>query len=320
MTDERATSSTDGEAVTPDVVGEEPVLAVDGLVKHFPVRAGVLRRRVGRVRAVDGVSFTLGATETLGVVGESGCGKTTLGRALLRLVEPTSGTVRFRREDITAAPPRRLRELRRHLQMVFQDPFSSLDPRMTVGDTVMEPLIIHGGSRAVSSGRVGELFDAVGLAAGYRDRYPHELSGGQRQRVGIARALALRPEVLVLDEPVAALDVSVQAQVLNLLQELQQQFALSYVFISHDLSVVRHIAHRIAVMELGRIVELADRDRLFEAPAHPYTHALLSSAPPPDPHPSPRPRIVVPGAILSSTSPLGAGVTRASPPSRITRR
>ena len=281
-----------------------PVLEVEALVKHFPVRGGFLPRRGGWVRAVDGVSFRLDAFETLGLVGESGSGKTTLGRALLRLVEPTSGRVSLHGEDVTAASTGRLRELRRHLQMVFQDPFSSLNPRMPVRDTVIEPLIVHRVPRTEAEARTAELLDAVGLAAGTGDRYPHELSGGQRQRIGIARALALRPEVVVLDEPVSALDVSVRAQVVNLLRELQERFSLTYLFISHDLSVVRHVADRVAVMYLGQIVELADREVLYEAPAHPYTQALLSAVPRLDPSGAPpRRRIVLSGELPSATSP-----------------
>ena len=281
-----------------------PMLEVDELVKHFPVRTGLLRREVGRIRAVDGVSFALGSNETLGLVGESGSGKTTLGRALLRLVEPTSGAVRFRGEDVTSASSRRLRELRQHLQMVFQDPFASLNPRMPVRDAVMEPLVIQGASRAAARTRAVELFDAVGLPEAYGNRYPHQFSGGERQRVGIARALAPRPDVVVLDEPVSALDVSIRAQVINLLKDLQERFALSYLFISHDLWVVRHVADRVAVMYLGQIVELADRDRLYEAPAHPYTQALMSAAPIPDPDvEAARRRIVLRGEMPSAASP-----------------
>jgi oligopeptide/dipeptide ABC transporter ATP-binding protein len=282
----------------------DPVLEIDALVKHFPIRAGLLRREVGSVRALDGVSLAVQAQETLGVVGESGCGKSTLGRSLLRLIEPTSGAVRFKGEDVTTAPNARLRELRKHLQMVFQDPYASLNPRLPVRDTVGEPLIVHGTSKKEARARVVDLLEAVGLSPEHANRYPHEFSGGQRQRIGIARALALNPDVIVLDEPVSALDVSVQAQVINLLEDLQDELDLTYLFIAHDLSVVRHISDRIAVMYLGVVAELASSERLYQAPAHPYTHALLSAVPIADPDVErSRERIILEGDLPSPANP-----------------
>jgi oligopeptide transport system ATP-binding protein len=282
----------------------QPVLEIEDLVKHFPIRAGIIKREIGRVRAVDGISLSVQAQETLGIVGESGCGKSTLGRSLLRLVEPTSGSVRFKGEDVTTASNTRLRELRQHLQMVFQDPYASLNPRLPVRDTVGEPLVIHGTSKREARKRVGELLEAVGLSPEHANRYPHEFSGGQRQRIGIARALALQPEVIVLDEPVSALDVSVQAQVINLLEDLQDEFDLTYLFIAHDLSVVRHISDRIAVMYLGVVAELASSERLYEAPAHPYSNALLSAVPVADPDIElSRERIILQGDLPSPANP-----------------
>jgi oligopeptide/dipeptide ABC transporter ATP-binding protein len=282
----------------------EPVLEVVDLVKHYPIRAGVLRREVGRVHAVDGVTLSVGEMETLGVVGESGCGKTTLGRSLLRLVEPTSGEVRYRGEQVTGATPARLRQLRKHMQMVFQDPFASLNPRLPVRDTIAEPLLVHGTPKQQARSRVGELLEAVGLSPEHGNRYPHEFSGGQRQRIGIARALALQPDVIILDEPVSALDVSVQAQVINLLEDLQDEFKLSYLFIAHDLSVVRHISDRVAVMYLGHVAELAGSEELYAAPAHPYSHALLSAVPVADPKvEKARARIILQGDLPSPSDP-----------------
>jgi oligopeptide/dipeptide ABC transporter ATP-binding protein len=260
------------------------ILRVDGLAKHFPVRAGLLRRQAGWIYSVDGVDLVLRAGETLGIVGESGCGKSTLARTILRLLEPTAGRIVFRGQDITHLPGQELRAVRKHLRIVFQDPFSSLDPRMTVADIVGEPLRIHGaGDRRARVAKVRELLEVVGLSAEHANRYPHEFSGGQRQRIAIARALALDPQVLILDEPVSALDASIQAQILNLLDRIQEAFGLAYIFISHDLSVVRHICDRVAVMYLGKFVETGTRDDIFDAPAHPYTQALLSSAPISDP-------------------------------------
>jgi len=280
------------------------LLEVDDLVTHFPIRAGLFKRTVGHVHAVDGVSLTVNERETVGVVGESGCGKTTFGRSLLRLIEPTSGGVRFRGEDVIGANKDRMRELRAQMQIVFQDPYASLNPRMPISDIVSEPLRIHGTSKGEAVKRAGELLAAVGLLPEHGNRYPHEFSGGQRQRIGIARALALNPSLIVLDEPVSALDVSVQAQVINLLEDLQNEFDLAYLFIAHDLSVVRHISDRVVVMYLGRVCEVADSATLYEAPSHPYTQSLLSAVPVPDPDiERSRRRIVLQGDIPSPANP-----------------
>ena len=282
-----------------------PMVQVRGLKMHFPIYSGLLRRRSGAVKAVDGVSFDIPAGETLGLVGESGCGKSTCGRAMLRLYEPTEGQVIINGQDVTAVQPEALRQLRPAMQMVFQDPQASLNPRMTVASIIGEPLVEHTKlNKPEQRERIEELLDQVGLNRNFANRYPHEFSGGQRQRIGIARALALNPKFIVCDEPIAALDVSIQAQVVNLLEGLQQRLGLTYLFISHDLSMVRHIANRVAVMYLGRIVELADRDALYNKPLHPYAQALLSAVPEPDPAiESRRQRIVLTGDVPSPSNP-----------------
>ena len=289
------------------MTGHDPIVQVRDLVKHFPVTQGVLvRRRIADVHAVDGVSFDLRPGETLGLVGESGCGKSTLAQLLMALERPTSGTVRFAGEDIYRMSRAGLRALRRRMQIVLQDPYSSLNPRMTVGDIVGEPFEIHPEAvpKAGRRTRVRELLEVVGLDPDGEGRYPHQFSGGQRQRIGIARALALRPDVIICDEPVSALDVSVQAQVMNLLADLRDEYGLAYLFIAHDLAVVRHICDRVAVMYLGKIVETGDERQIYEHPTHPYTQALLSAVPVPDPSYRDRPgRIVLEGDVPSPTDP-----------------
>jgi oligopeptide/dipeptide ABC transporter ATP-binding protein len=286
------------------VDGGAPLLEVRDLEKRFPIRLGLFSRVSGHVRAVDGVSFDVRAGETLALVGESGSGKTTTGRLVLRLLEPTAGSIRFDGVDLLALPPRALRRMRRHLQVIFQDPYGSLNPRMTIGSIVREPLDIHrvGASRAERDAMVGRLLERVGLDAAMRRRYPHEFSGGQRQRVGVARAIALRPKLIVADEPVSALDVSVQAQVVNLLVDLQEEYGCAYLFIAHDLAVVERIADRVAVMYLGRIVETAPTPDLFRNPLHPYTRALLQAIPIPDPERA-RERTVLAGDPPSPAEP-----------------
>lgn len=283
----------------------QPLVRVEDLLLHFPVYKGVLRRQVGAVRAVDGLTFDIRRGETLGLVGESGCGKSTTGRTLLRLYRASGGRIFFEGQDIAELEGERLRRMRPRMQMIFQDPQASLNPRMTVGAIIAEPLIEHGVHKAEARrAKVRELLDAVGLNPDYVNRYPHEFSGGQRQRIGIARALALDPEFIVCDEPIAALDVSIQAQVVNLLEDLQAKLGLTYLFISHDLSMVKHIADRVAVMYLGKIVELADVETLFASPKHPYTKALLSAVPVPDPKvEANRRRIILTGDIPDPANP-----------------
>jgi oligopeptide transport system ATP-binding protein len=281
-----------------------PLLSVRGLKKHFPIRGGILGREIDRVHAIDGVSFNLAAGETLGLVGESGCGKSTTGRCILRLIEPTEGEVRFQDRDIIALQGEDLRRLRSDMQIIFQDPFASLNPRHTVGGIIGEALVIHGlaGTRAKMEDRVVDLLETVGLRPDHMRRFPHEFSGGQRQRIGIARALAVEPKLIICDEPVSALDVSIQAQVINLLEDLQEKFNLTYLFIAHDLSVVEHISDRVAVMYLGRIVEIAPADDLYDNPLHPYTEALLSAVPIPDPT-AKRKRVVLQGDVPNPVRP-----------------
>ena len=281
------------------------LLRVDNLVKHFPIMRGIFQKQVGAVRAVDGVSFEVKRGETLGLVGESGCGKSTTGRAILQLYRPTSGSVNFDGVDLVKLKGEDLRLMRRKMQMIFQDPYASLNPRMSVGEIIREPLIVHNvATEADAEERVKQLLELVRLNPAFASRYPHEFSGGQRQRVGIARALALQPSFIVCDEPISALDVSIQAQVVNLLQELQDQFNLTYLFIAHDLSMVRHISDRVAVMYLGVIVELTTRNELYNKPLHPYTQALLSAVPIPDPvAENTRKRTILVGDVPSPANP-----------------
>ncbi|OCA82737.1 ABC transporter ATP-binding protein [Pseudobacillus wudalianchiensis] len=281
----------------------ETLLKVENLKKFFPIHGGLFGRQVGEVKAVDDISFYIKKGETLGLVGESGCGKSTTGRMLLRLLEPTQGTIEFDGQDLTKLSKEEMRKMRKEIQMVFQDPFASLNPRHTVEKILEEPLIVHGvKSKEERKKRVRELLETVGLSNWHAKRYPHQFSGGQRQRIGIARALAVHPKLIVADEPVSALDVSIQAQVLNLLQDLQKEFGLTYLFIAHDLGVVRHISDRVGVMYLGQMMELADSEALYDSPKHPYTEALLSAVPIPDVHVK-KERIVLKGDVPSPANP-----------------
>jgi oligopeptide transport system ATP-binding protein len=283
---------------------DEVILSVENMVMHFPIYRGVVQRQVGAVHAVDGISFNIKRGETLGLVGESGCGKSTTGRTILQLYKATAGNVYYEGVDLTTLKKEEMRKMRRHMQMIFQDPYASLNPRMTINDIVGEPLLVHEVARGKEvNDRVAELLELVKLNPAYASRYPHEFSGGQRQRIGVARALALQPKLIICDEPISALDVSIQAQVVNLLEELQEKFDLTYLFIAHDLSMVRHISDRVAVMYLGVIVEIAERNELYERPLHPYTQALLSAVPIPDPNKEKRRRIILEGDVPSPVDP-----------------
>ncbi|MGJ4952889.1 ABC transporter ATP-binding protein [Bradyrhizobium sp. HKCCYLS20291] len=292
------------EAATAPAAAPAPLLSVRNLTKAFPIRGGLLKRQVGSVRAVDGVNFHIDPSETFGLVGESGCGKSTTGRCVLRLIEPSSGELTFEGKDVISLSGENLRALRRDIQIIFQDPYASLNPRMTIGAIIGEALTIHGlaASRQQYEARIVHLLETVGLQADHMTRYPHEFSGGQRQRIGIARAIAVEPKLIICDEPVSALDVSIQAQVINLLEDLQQKFGIAYLFVAHDLSVVEHISRRVAVMYLGRIVETAPSRQLYATPKHPYTEALLSAVPIPDPSVK-RKRVRLKGEVPSPINP-----------------